>query len=255
MKMKSKSVFILTIVVTMLAASPVLGVIIDSINADKTPYTSEIGNVGEIGWVYTPEFSYILTGIQSQFGDGSGPTYDWGNVELEVYEGIPISGGVLLRSVTISVITNQPGGGSFEPLEVSAGSDYFIGFRSLVEPVGGFYSMSCNFADSGVPLPCYYGTNNDGTYPNTSDSRIYPILQFEGVPRAGHDMSAWFGFAGAAAEETHGFYIVIIIINDVKTEYKLVFIFFSSLGLARLDTVPMGIKQTQHESNRGCFMP
>ncbi len=182
--MKSKSVFVSAIVVTMLVASPVLGVIIDSINADKTPWTSVVFNVGEIGWLYTPDFSYTLNGVQSQFGDGTTPAFPWGSVELEIYEGLPVNGGVLLRSVTIHVDMSWPAGGSFAPLEISAGSDYFIGFRG--EPIGPVppYSIPCNFADSGVPLPCYYGTNNDGTYPNTTDSdyRIHPILQFEGVP-------------------------------------------------------------------------
>jgi len=184
--MKSKSAFISAIIaVTMLVASPVLGVIIDSINADETPYTSAVVNVSEIGWVYTPQFSYTLTGIQSQFSDGSGPVFPWGNVEIEVYDGVPINGGVLLRSVTIFVEWGGfLRGGSFAPLEISAGSDYFIGFRG--EPFGPVppYEILCNFADSGVSLPCYYGTNNDGTYPNTTDSdyRIHPILMFEGVP-------------------------------------------------------------------------
>lgn len=168
----------------MLAASPVLGVIIDSVNADEALCTSLV-DVGEIGWVYTPQFSYILTGIQSIFGNNTRPDMPWlGNVEIGVYDGVPIHGGVLLRSVTIGVTTSGPVSVSFAPLELSAGSDYFIGFRG--EPLDRLppYQIPCNFADSGVSLPCYYGLNNDGIYPNATDSDAWshPILMFEGVP-------------------------------------------------------------------------
>jgi len=183
--MRKQTVFVFAIVILVLAASPAPAAIIDSINADKTPFTSEIGNVGEIGWLYTPDFSYTLTGIQSLFGAGGGPIYDWGFVELEIYDGLPINGGALLRSVTFGVVRGLPGGGSFTPLEISGGSDYFVGFRG-VEPIGPTppYTIPCNFAVSGVPLPCYYGTDNSGTYSIASDDYhlIHPILLFEGVP-------------------------------------------------------------------------
>ena len=181
--MRKQTVFVFAIVILVLAASPAPAAIIDSINADKTPFTSEIGNVDEIGWLYTPDFSYTLTGIQSKFGAGEGPIYAWGIVELEIYDGLPINGGALLRSVTFGVVRGLLGGGSFTPLEISGGTDYFVGFRG-VEPIGSPYTIPCNFAVSGVPLPCYYGTDNSGTYSFATDDYhlIHPILLFEGVP-------------------------------------------------------------------------
>ena len=183
--MRSKSILVFAIVILVLAASPVPGAIIDSINADKTPFTSEIGDfVGEIGWLYTPAFSYTLTGIQSKFGAGDGPIWSWGIVDLEIYDGLPINGGALLRSVTFGVTRGLPGGGSFTPLEISGGSDYFVGFRGFPLFPPPPYTIPCNFAVSGVPLPCYYGTDNSGTYSiaTASSYLIHPILLFEGVP-------------------------------------------------------------------------
>ena len=183
--MRRQAVLVFAMVILVLAAPQAPAVIIDSINADKTPFTSEIGNVGEIGWLYTPGFSYTLTGIQSLFGAGDGPIYAWGIVELEIYDGLPINGGALLRSVTFGVVRGLLGGGSFTPLEISGGSDYFVGFRG-VEPIGLTppYTIPCNFAVSGVSLPCYYGTDNSGTYSIATDDYhlIHPILLFEGVP-------------------------------------------------------------------------
>ena len=179
-----KRVFIVSAaIIVMLAISPAPAVIIDSINADKNPVTVSISSMGEIGWLYTPQFSYTLTGIQSQFGSISGaPIYPLGTVELEIYDGLPVDGAALLRSKTLFVDNGPPAGGSFTPLEVFAGSDYFIGFRSF--PAGGGNRIFCNSADSGVSLPCYYGTDNTGQYSNftTTSYLVHPIITFEGVP-------------------------------------------------------------------------
>ena len=176
-----KRVFVVSVVIiAMLAISPTPAVIIDSINADKDPFTFSLSSMGEIGWLYTPQFSYTLTGIQSQFGYISGaPIYPLGTVELEIYDGLPVDGAALLRSVTFVVENGPPAGGSFTPLEVSAGSDYFVGFRS-----DNSNRIFCNSADSGVSLPCYYGTDNTGQYLNftTTSYLVHPILKFEGVP-------------------------------------------------------------------------
>ena len=61
-----KRVFIVSAaIIVMLAISPAPAVIIDSINADKNPFTVTVSSMGEIGWLYTPQFSYTLTGICS----------------------------------------------------------------------------------------------------------------------------------------------------------------------------------------------
>jgi hypothetical protein len=178
-----KRVFVVSaVIIAMLAISPAPAVIIDSINADKTPFPVQFMGMGEIGWLYTPQFSYTLTGIQSLFGGDGAPADPLGTVTLEIYDGLPISSGVLLRSATFAVENGIPGGETFAPLEISAGSDYFVGFRSF--PIGGGTSIICNYAFDGVSLLSYYGIDNTGQYLNltTNPYMVHPILIFEGVP-------------------------------------------------------------------------
>ncbi len=177
-----KRVFVVSaVIIAMLAISPAPAVIIDSINADKTPSGVLWGGMGEIGWLYTPQFSYTLTGIQSLFAGDGAPADPLGTVTLEIYDGLPINSGVLLRSATFAVENGMPGGGTFAPLEISADSDYFVGFRSY--PIGGT-GVICNYAFDGVSLPSYYGTDNTGQYLNLTTQPFldHPILMFEGVP-------------------------------------------------------------------------
>jgi hypothetical protein len=178
-----KRVFVVSaVIIAMLAISPASAVIIDSINADKNPSGVQPWVMGEIGWLYTPQFNYTLNGIQSLFGVGSGPVYPLGTVTLEIYDGFPVDNGTLLRSATFVVENGMPGGGTFAPLEISADSEYFVGFRSY--PAGGGTWAICNFASDGVSLPCYYGTDNTGQYLNftTNPYLVHPIIMFEGVP-------------------------------------------------------------------------
>ena len=91
--MNRQSRFILTITMTMLAVLSAPAAIIDTINADKTPWASEIGGIGEIGWLYTPDFNYTLTGIESYFASLDTPLYEpLYNVEVEIYDGVPGDG-------------------------------------------------------------------------------------------------------------------------------------------------------------------
>ncbi|MHC4394946.1 MAG: PEP-CTERM sorting domain-containing protein [Planctomycetota bacterium] len=180
-----KRVFVVSamMIITMLAVSSASAEIIDSINANKTPFTIGVGSMGEIGWLYTPQFSYTLIGIQSLFGGGGAPVYPLGTVELEIYDGYPVDDSTLLRSVTFPIENGMPGGGTFAPLQISAGSGYFVGFRTFF--LGGGNGVACNFASSGVSLPCYYGTDNSGNYlinATTDTSLTHPILMFEEVP-------------------------------------------------------------------------
>jgi hypothetical protein len=183
MKTKKQTLLALVISVIMLTALPAPASFIDSVNADKTPFPGEMMGVGEIGWVYTPQFSYTLTGIKSYFGDPTAPVFDpVFTVKFEIYDDVPINGGVLLRSVTF-LVKSWPAGGAFSPLDISAGDDYFVGFRYF-HP---FYDNNvalCNFTGSGVSLPAYYGTYNSGTYSTATNNNnyIHPILLFEGTP-------------------------------------------------------------------------
>jgi len=185
--MKRETIFILVIAVAIgLVASTTQAMILDSINADKTALGGEVMNMGEIGWVYTPQFDYVLTGVETKFGnDSSPPIFDPGlEIQLDIYDGPPATGGSLLRSATFNLLFwNTFYEATFSELNMISGEDYFIGFRTLTQYTAQ-YSMCCNFADSGDSLPCYYGTDNSGAYSiqTSNDFYLHPILRFEGVP-------------------------------------------------------------------------
>lgn len=181
--MRKQTLFALATAIITLTASQAPASFIDSVNADKTPFPGTVVGMGEIGWVYTPQFNYTLTGIKSYFGDPAAPVFDpVFTVIFEIYDDVPIDGGALLRSVTFPIRT-WPAGGAFTPLDISAGNDYFVGFRHF-HPFFDNDVVLCNFADSGVSLPAYYGPDNSGTYSIATDNSnfMHPILLFEGTP-------------------------------------------------------------------------
>lgn len=180
--MRRQAVLVFAMVILVLAALQAPAAIIDSVNADKSPLFG-IHTMGEVGWVYTPAFSYTLTGIQSKFSAGAPMPFGGYDIEYEIYDEPPGEGGILLRSATVNVKSwNTFVGCSFTPLELTTSEDYFVGFRNMGEPIGGLYGTPINFTFDGVSLPGYYGIDNSGTYSNAFSSDTYPILQFEGVP-------------------------------------------------------------------------
>jgi hypothetical protein len=150
--------------------------VVDSFNADKDPYDNYWG-ISEAGWIYTPDFSYNLTGVRTKFG-GGGSDYSR-TVTVEVYDEPPSQGGTLLRPAFFTPSANAFAGGSFEPLTVYAGEDYFIGFRNVA-------GLGVNFTDDTNSVSVsslYHSATDSGTYENESSDQIrytQPILQFEG---------------------------------------------------------------------------
>ncbi len=165
---KSLVVLLLTLSVCSAAAADVM----DSTNAEKNADTVPWG-VSEVGWIYTPGLSYNLTDVRTKFGSS-----DVRIVTAEVYDELPSLGGTLLRSAAFLPLANAFAGGSFEPLPVSAGEDYFIGFRNVL-------GLNANFTrepDSVSVSHLYYGIANSGTYglENPFVPVTQAILQFEG---------------------------------------------------------------------------
>jgi MYXO-CTERM domain-containing protein len=180
------------------ATLPATAAVEDSVNADKAPlhWTYWSWDVDAVGWMYTPSFSYDLTGVQTKFGpyDPSrnspmeDPNAPLSTITEEVYDAIPGQGGQLLRSAQFLASTNFAGG-SFPSLSLEAGHAYFVEFRNIRQVAVNFTNdagaapLSLEYAEIGgtwvvdrplPPLP-------NGMVP----SQILadrPILRFMGDP-------------------------------------------------------------------------
>jgi len=147
--------------------------IVDSVNANNSPAAFTSWGATEVGWFYTPTFSYTLNGINTKFGSGGSANNQI--VTVEIYNGAP-SSSTLLRSASFTALINQFSGGTFASLSLLAGQNYFIGFRN----VGGLGVNFTNDAGATALASFRFGFNNDGTYPVSFSGtpNTQPILQF-----------------------------------------------------------------------------
>ncbi len=150
-------------------------VVLDEVNSSFVPDPNFFWNAAEVGWVYTPDFSYQLTGVATRFAGTDGRT-----VTLEVYAGIPVKGGTLLRSADYVPATQQFTQAAIAPLQLMAGTDYFIGYRNTA-------GLHVNVAIEmeAENLPVYFSFSNTGSYDLGPKGEVFtgqPILQFLGVP-------------------------------------------------------------------------
>ena len=150
--------------------------VIDSINADKQPVQNidDGWNVENVGWLYTPSFSYVLTGVETLFGPDIRQVLPQ-TVTLEVLDEV---NGTLLRSVDFSALANAWSGGSFAGLLLLAGEDYFIGFRNVT-------NLQANVVGdySGTEIPTFLNFPGGLDYGLSSGGHpAQPLLRFNGVP-------------------------------------------------------------------------
>jgi hypothetical protein len=146
--------------------------VVDSFNADKGP--SRPWPYTDVGWLYTPKFSYTLTGVSTRFGDG-----DSRLVTLEVYDDLPRRGGTLLRSATLFSVPHMLAGSTFEPLAINACQNYFIGFRN-VEDLGANYTSEPN-SESVSHLHFSFGEHvGSYRYERVDSPTDQAILEFKG---------------------------------------------------------------------------
>ena len=149
----------------------------DAVNANATP--AALNWFGpDAGWDYTPGTGYSLSGVETKFASGSPSQL----VTVEIYSGEPASGGTLLRSATFLPSGGLFSGASFAALTLTAGQEYFVGFRNIanlgvnVTKDPGATSLSATHYD--------FDFSNHGTYSSVEagDFTNNPILKFDGAP-------------------------------------------------------------------------
>ena len=163
-------------------ASPARGqTVVDSINADKSPKPAE-WSLTEVGWFFTPSSSYSLGGVQSKFSD-QGTITRLVTIEVRSAGGNVI--GDVLRSGSFTLEHDSPSslfqGASFAPLGLTAGTQYFIGFRNT-DSTGAIVTEDAGATNLGL---FRFGRSNLGTYENafntSPNNRLgQPILRFLG---------------------------------------------------------------------------
>jgi hypothetical protein len=148
--------------------------IIDTVNADKNPATGTVWGARDVGWKYTPSFSYTITGVETKFGYADGRT-----VTLEIYSDVPNNGGSLLQTANFTPVSGVFTGVSFTGLLLTGGSSYFIGFRNV-------YDLGVNVTNDlgAVSLGQIYLSwlNSSGSYDVSFSGGFstQPIIKFDG---------------------------------------------------------------------------
>jgi hypothetical protein len=161
---------------------------VDAINPTATKGTLGADNqypsgVAEIGWPFTPAKSYYLVGVQSFFASTDSRT-----VTLEIWSGIPSSGGTLLRSAPFIgplMVTTQGTllEANFPQLLIQAGTTYFIGIKN----VAGYGINLTDDAGATQLKPFYFGADPGQNYPSalSEDYASSPIFLFFGPDVSG----------------------------------------------------------------------
>ena len=171
-------------------------IVIDSINESASP-DSGTWDATEVGWFYTPTFSYDLAGVRTKFID----FVDSRTVTVEVYNAHPGSGGTLLRSADFAPLSNAFSGGEFAPVSLVENTTYFFGFRNV-----GNLNLNVTGDPGATNLGVLrFSSLNNGSYSSTDNYSVLaqPIVQFLGQPVPEPTSLAIFGigagFAGVGA--------------------------------------------------------
>jgi len=202
---------------------PAVAATMDAINPSASAPFVFYGGPQSIGWQYTAQSSYNLTGISTYFRPVPNGFGDPHTITEQIWTGVPDApGSVLLNSATFNANSGAGGlaGATFSTSSlITAGTTYFVNFLDTAgmgvnlgtwaddgsgpapsggatTNLGGWYLSNDNVAWSFVSGPAYYTTTGD----NVSFSE--PILFFEGTAIAGAvpEPSTWammiLGFAG-----------------------------------------------------------
>jgi hypothetical protein len=173
----------------------------DNINGSASPYPSLAMAETDLGWVYSPTVSYILTGITSNFSDvGAMQT-----VTLSIWSGIPPISTTPLGTGTFTAGYGILGV-TFPAVSITAGDTYFVGLSNTggigVDMVdSAFLVTSLHPAAAGVTyIPSGFYTD----YPDASTDFANNVPLYGYAPACGGDCNNAFAapilnFQGHAA--------------------------------------------------------
>jgi len=150
-------------------------VVIDSVNADRTPWHAFGSGFGgsEAGWLYTPLFTYSLSGVFTRFNHGEGRS-----VTVEVFAGLPYEQQAPLLASSTFTVQNGFSGGYFDPITLVEGHAYFIGFKGVSD------IFNVTYEEGSTPLlGFHWGDGVGGRYEvDQPNGAVTPILQFMTIP-------------------------------------------------------------------------
>lgn len=187
---RGASVFSILLLAMLCQSTSAQGPVVDDINAEFAPPLLVFAP-NTVGWVYEPAMAYVWDGVFSTFRAINNPAPATRAVTLSIYDAPPSAGGTLLRSGTFDA--GAAGGNlgiTFEPLAVTPGEDYFIGYSDIA-------GLGLNIVDFAVSLPApdfepnpdvqfqsgWYTGADFSTFNNVADSPGFaaPILRFTGI--------------------------------------------------------------------------
>jgi PEP-CTERM motif len=169
-------------------AAQATAAIVDTINA-SSPLSGCCYNATDVGFLYTPGFSYTLDGIETKFSSTDPRT-----VTVAIYSGVPGSLS-LLASGGVNPVANSFVTAAVAPLLLIGGTTYFLAFENLA-------GLGPNLTSVGPTSLTFYIDNGDLSFGNGPlfQNGVGPVVQFDGVASAVPEPSTWamiiLGFAG-----------------------------------------------------------
>lgn len=119
-----------------IAASRLQAGYIDNINGSATPAShngldDQVQPGDDLGWYYTPAFSYSLDGIFTNFGPFAGQ-HTTPLITIQIQSERPVNGGAVLRQGSFQGDSiGGIEGANFAPISLIAGDTYFVDIKGL----------------------------------------------------------------------------------------------------------------------------
>lgn len=174
-------------------SAPAQAAVVDSINLNATPaVTYWVAN--NVGWYYTPDSSYTLTGIGSKFGSSGG------TVTASLYSGT-VGSLTLLASGTLSTVAGAFADATLGPVSLTAGTTYFFSFSDVA---GQYVNVTQDAGAENLGALRYDFGGAPGTFDSSETGfTAQPIVRFLGAgavpePASWAMMIGGFAIAGAA---------------------------------------------------------